>query len=66
MIIENGAGNGNKLAVNGANEAKVFSVTKSQAQDAADLGNAFNINTGDITCAGDTKFVISRMTKILT
>jgi len=54
MIIENGAGNGNKLAVNGANEAKVFSVTKSQAQDAADLGNAFNINTGDITCAGDT------------
>jgi len=49
MILENGAGNGKKLKVNGRNEACVFSVQESEAQAAAENGDAYNINTGDIT-----------------
>ena len=57
MIIENGAGDGKKLKVNGRNEATVFAITESEAQAAAELGDAYNINTGDIGCAGDTTLI---------
>lgn len=53
MIIENGAGDGKKLKINGRNEAEVFAVTESEAQYAAEQGDAYNINTGDIGVAGD-------------
>ena len=52
MIIENGTGNGNKLAINGRNEATVFGVIETEDQAAADLGDAYNINTGDIALTG--------------
>jgi len=48
MIIENGEGTGNKLGINGRNEAKTFAVTETEAQAASEVGDAYNINTGDI------------------
>lgn len=57
MIIENGKGNGNKLEINSRNEAKVFAVQETEAQASAENGDAYNINTGDIACAGDTTLV---------
>ena len=54
MIIENGAGDSKKLRINGRNEAMVFSVTESEAQASAELGDAYNINTGEITLTTST------------
>jgi hypothetical protein len=54
MIIENGAGNGKKLEINGRNEAKVFAISESEAQAASELGDAYNINTGEETFAAST------------
>lgn len=54
MILENGAGNGNKLKINGRNEAHVFSISESEAQAATEEGDAYNINTGDITLTTST------------
>lgn len=58
-VIENGAGDGKKLAINGRNEAKVFAVTESEAQAASEVGDAYNINTGDISSltAGDASLI---------
>lgn len=55
MVIKDGTGTGKELGINGRNEAKVFAVSESEAQAANDLGNAYNINTGEITglTAGD-------------
>jgi len=53
-IDDNGNGTGKGLGINGRNEAQTFAVIETEAQDAAELGNAYNINTGDIGCAGDT------------
>jgi hypothetical protein len=58
MIIENGVGNGNKLQVNGRNEAKVFAITETEDQSAAELGDAYNINTGEETFASSTSSAI--------
>ena len=54
MIIENGAGDGKKLKINGRNEAAVFAITEDEAQAAAELGNAYTINSGEETFAAST------------
>jgi hypothetical protein len=54
MIIENGVGNGDKLKINGRNEALTFSVIESEAQASNDVGDAYNINTGDISVTTST------------
>jgi hypothetical protein len=54
MIIENGVGDATKAKVNGRNELTVFSISESEAQAAAELGDAYNINTGEETFAAST------------
>lgn len=46
MIIENGAGDGKKLKVDANNRAHVLAVTEPEALEAAEIGNAYNLNTG--------------------
>jgi hypothetical protein len=48
-------GNGTTVDINGKRELKVFAVTETEAQASLELGNAYNINTKDITglTAGD-------------
>jgi len=58
MIIENGAGDGKKLKINGRNEAQVFSISESEAQAATEVGDAYNINTGEITLTTSTTSAI--------
>jgi hypothetical protein len=50
-------GNGTTVDINGKRELKTFSITESESQAATTLGDAFNINTGDIGCAGDTTLI---------
>lgn len=59
MKIQSGTGKGTELAINGRNEAKVFAISESEAQSANDLGNAYNINTGEITgiTSGDASLI---------
>jgi hypothetical protein len=47
-------GNGTTANINDKRELKVFSVQESESQAAVEVGDAYNINTGDIGCAGDT------------
>ena len=54
MIMEDGTGSGNKLKINGRNEAETFAVVKSRAEDANDFGDAYNLNTGEETFATST------------
>jgi photosystem II stability/assembly factor-like uncharacterized protein len=53
MIIENGVGNGSKLKVDSNNRAHTQSVTESESLHASELGDAYNINTGNIALTGD-------------
>jgi hypothetical protein len=55
MILEDGQGTGKKAGINGRNEVKTFSITESEAQASTFLGDAYNINSGDVTglTAGD-------------
>lgn len=47
-------GNGTTVDINAKRELKVFSVSESEAQAAAEDGNAYNINTGEITLTTST------------
>lgn len=47
--IKDGSGSGNSAKVDGNNQLHTFGVTESQQQQATDLGNSFNINTGWIS-----------------
>ena len=55
MKVNDGQGSGKDLGINGRHEAKVFAISESEAQSANDLGNAYNLNTDEITglTAGD-------------
>jgi len=57
-ISDNGNGTGKGLGVNGRNEAQVFAVTEGEAQAAAGLGNAYNINTGEEAFLSSTSSAI--------
>jgi hypothetical protein len=50
-------GNGTTVDVNGKREMKTFSITESESQASTSLGDAFNINTGDIPCGGDSTLI---------
>ena len=54
MIIENGVGDATKAKVNGRNELTVFAIQETEAQAASELGDAYNINTGEETFAAST------------
>lgn len=54
MKIEDGTGTGQQAKVNGRNEQTVFSIQESEAQNAAELGDAYNINTGELTLSSST------------
>ncbi len=59
MKIEDGTGSGKELAVNGRNESLSFSVVQGEALSCANLGDAYNINTGDISSisSGDATLI---------
>jgi hypothetical protein len=52
--IKDGTGTGNQAKITGRNEIAVFSIQESEAQNAAELGNAYNVNTGELTLASST------------
>ena len=54
-MIENGVGGGDLLKINALYEAHTFSITEAESLFAAGEGDAYNLNTGDITSltAGD-------------
>lgn len=54
MIIEDGTGGGKKAKVNDNNRLYVSSVNKTAVQEATDIGNSYNINTGDVIISGTT------------
>jgi hypothetical protein len=54
MIWEDGTGTGHKAGVNARNEVKTFAITETEAQAASELGDAYNINTGEETFAAST------------
>lgn len=58
-VVESGSGNGKSLAVNGRLEAAVFSVSETEGQAATEAGDAYNINTGDISSisSGDASLI---------
>jgi hypothetical protein len=53
MIIENGVGNGNKLRVDANNRAHVQSIQENESVHSTELGDAYNINTGQISFTAD-------------
>lgn len=48
-IIEDGTGSGKKQKVNANNRAYVDAIEKSEEQAAIDIGDGYNINTGEIS-----------------
>ena len=48
-IIQDGAGKGNNAKVDGNQRLRTQSITESEEQHAAELGQAYNVNTGDVT-----------------
>ena len=58
MIIENGLGNGNKVAVDSNNQMHVTAITESVIQDGVHKGNAYNINTGWIDLTTTTESAV--------
>lgn len=47
-------GNGTTVNINNKREMLSFSVTETEQVASVESGDAYNINTGDIPCAGDT------------
>jgi hypothetical protein len=54
MIIEDGTGTGKKLKVDNNNDLRTHSKTEPEAHHAAEVGDKFNINTGDVTLTDAT------------
>lgn len=52
MIIEDGTGNGYKTLVNERKQLYVRAVSETVIEHAVELGQAYNINTGNITLTG--------------
>jgi hypothetical protein len=52
-------GNGTTVDINSKREMKVFAVTETEAQASLELGNAYNLNTKDVTglTAGDATLI---------
>jgi hypothetical protein len=52
-IINDGTGKGNSLKVDGNNRAHVQSVSEDESLHSAELGDAYNVNTGNLSLTGD-------------
>ena len=52
MIFEDGTGTGKKAMVDGNNRIHTSAVTKTEAHDSIDSGDAYNLNTGPINLTG--------------
>jgi hypothetical protein len=57
-ILNSGAGGDIGMHVDQNNQSHVFSVSQSEAQDANDKGNAYNINTGTIALTTSTESAV--------
>jgi hypothetical protein len=59
MILEDGTGSGNKAKVDSNKRVHTQSVTESEALHASEIGDAYNINTGNIsfTAAGTLIYI---------
>lgn len=55
LVVKDGTGTGNTVKVDGNNRAHTYSVTINEANQANEDGNAYNINTGDITLTNATE-----------
>ena len=49
MKIEDGAGTGRQVKVNGRQELNVFAVIESETEAANDQGLTYNLNSGEVT-----------------
>ena len=67
VTIKDGTGSGKVAKVTDENRLETSSVTQADKDHAADLGNKYNINTGDITLtdANKTQPYISRTMNLL-
>ena len=54
IIVKDGTGTGQSLKIDANNRAETNAVTEGFADHAAESGDKFNINTGDITLTDDT------------
>lgn len=54
MILENGVGPANKLKIDLNGRAHTQTISESESLHAAELGDAYNINTGLVSLSGDT------------
>lgn len=52
--IIDGTGTGFSAKVDGNNQVHTFSVTETEAVQAVDLGNAYNLNTGNVIISGSS------------
>jgi hypothetical protein len=52
--LKDGTGTGKVAKINGRNELATFTITESEAQNAAELGDAYNVNTGEISLSSST------------
>ena len=57
-IIKDGTGSGKTLKIDSTNRAHVDSVSRSQSEHAAILGQSFNINTGAIALSTDSESAV--------
>jgi hypothetical protein len=57
-IIEDGTGTANKAKVSDENRLFVQAITEPEVDHAAQLGNKFNLNTGNITLTNDSKTTV--------
>jgi hypothetical protein len=55
LTLKDGTGSGNEVKVDSNNRAHTYSVTIAESNQANEDGNAYNINTGDITLTNATE-----------
>jgi hypothetical protein len=67
MIFEDGTGKGNKAKVDGNNRLHTQAITETEALHAVEAGDAYNINTGNITfsAAGTMLYLLNSEDKDL-
>jgi hypothetical protein len=57
-ILQDGSGRGNSAKVDGNQRLRTQSISESEEQHAAEQGDAYNINTGDVTCNDATNSAV--------
>jgi hypothetical protein len=52
LVVENGVGNANKLKIDANNRAHVQAISESESLHSSEIGDGYNINTGQIAYTG--------------